>query len=307
MFDANRKVNFAVARGRVAIVTGAATGIGCAIATSLAEQGAWVGLCDVNETAGRRLDETLQQQGLRTIFVPTDVLDWQQQKAAFAKVSHWAGQPGRVEIVVANAGLLSVHEEAFTTAKDYQTLFDLPPPALNILNTNLIGTYYTACIAFWHFQNQAPGDPNFVPQLLFMGSLKSFEAFPLESQYCAAKFGIRAIWKTLRRPVAGMPNFQTNLLAPSFVDTEAVAKQYHTNPKSSNFAIVDVKDVADAAMRCICDGDVQGRAVTMAPPAAGQRHGSANFDLQDDMMTMSGGLVLKEKALAGAFGTIPDI
>lgn len=92
--------------GKIAVVTGAAMGIGRAITEILLKHGAKVALLDVDETAGKDLTETLEKQHgrERTLFLKCDVESQEQIKAAFQKTTDTFGG---IDIVCNNAGILN--------------------------------------------------------------------------------------------------------------------------------------------------------------------------------------------------------
>jgi NAD(P)-dependent dehydrogenase (short-subunit alcohol dehydrogenase family) len=91
-------------RGRVALITGAASGIGKAIAQALAGEGAQVVVADVNEPAGRAAAAQLVDQGGRARFVGCDVIDEASVEAAVGSVLEIEG---RLDIMVNNAGIIT--------------------------------------------------------------------------------------------------------------------------------------------------------------------------------------------------------
>src|SRR3989344_4608799 len=89
-------------QGKVAVVTGAASGIGKAIATAFAENGASVVLVDVNKQKGRELAQALTEKNYTARFFCADVSD-QVQTDAMAQFAHETYQ--RIDILVNNAGV----------------------------------------------------------------------------------------------------------------------------------------------------------------------------------------------------------
>src|SRR5262245_10650743 len=91
-------------QGRVALITGAASGIGKAIALALAGEGALVVVADVNEPAGNSAAVQLVEQGRRARFVGIDVTD---EASVEAAVGSALAVEGRLDIMVNNAGIIT--------------------------------------------------------------------------------------------------------------------------------------------------------------------------------------------------------
>ncbi|XGX78792.1 Cyclopentanol dehydrogenase [Terrabacter sp. BE26] len=103
--------------GRVALVTGAASGIGKATAHRLAEEGAAVLLTDVNESLGAETTEKLRATGARVDFLRHDVASESDWQAAVAKA---AEELGRLDILVNNAGMGDLAAIEDTTLADWE-------------------------------------------------------------------------------------------------------------------------------------------------------------------------------------------
>ena len=88
---------------KTSIVTGAASGIGKAIAQAFAREGAAVAILDINREKGEAVAADLKRQGARACFVPCDVGDSSQVKAAFAEAIRFLG---RLDILVNNTGVI---------------------------------------------------------------------------------------------------------------------------------------------------------------------------------------------------------
>ena len=147
--------------GRVALVTGASGGIGAAVARNLHAAGASVGLLS------RRGDDL----GLdRALGLVCDVRD---RTAVGAAVDEVVGRFGRLDIVVANAGVGA-----------YGSFLELDPERLEaMIDVNLKGTLYTAAATVPHLIAGGGGD------FVSLASVAGLRAFPGEAVYNASKFG----------------------------------------------------------------------------------------------------------------------
>ncbi len=146
--------------GKVAVITGASRGIGAALARLLDQHGVKLGL------ASRRGDDL----GLDVVAHPCDVRDYAQVESLIGAT---AERFGRLDILVANAGVgayAPVHELSLEWLDE-------------IIDTNLKGTVYAVRAAVPRLLERGEGD------IVTVGSVAGLRGLPLESVYCASKFG----------------------------------------------------------------------------------------------------------------------
>lgn len=181
--------------GKVAIITGGAQGLGAAIATFLAANGAQVVIADINETAGRKLQREI---GDDAIFTKCDVTQWSDNLELFRRTQE---RFGHIDIVVLNA----VEDPEVILANDPETHFykeakvqvqynylanereggskDSPfkAPTTKIFDVNITGYMYGMKLAV-HYLSKAKGG-----RIVVIGSSTSYMAIPIEPLYVASK------------------------------------------------------------------------------------------------------------------------
>lgn len=189
--------------GRVAVVTGAGSGLGAGISRALAEAGADVVL------AGRRREpldavaESVRGIGRRALAVPTDVID---PHRCDDLVAAGIGEFGQVDILVNNAGLS--HTAAATR--------ELPADFRRVIDVNLMGSYWMAQACA---KEMRPGSA-IVNVASMLGLIKS--ALP-QAAYASSKAGVIGLTRDLSNQWAGRKGIRVNAVAPGFVETDMIA------------------------------------------------------------------------------------
>lgn len=122
-----------------------------------------------------------------------------------------------------------------------------------------------------------------------------FDGLDFGTDYAAAKHGVRAIWKTTRKPRPTMAQYQSNLLAPTYISKNNMHKRSEGELKNHHTKVNEIGDVVAGAMRCICDGEVEGRAIACVQGSVGVP-GQLNFDLCDDIVDYNAGEQLFNKS-----------
>jgi short-subunit dehydrogenase len=227
-------------RGKVAVITGAANGIGAAIARRLASEGAQLCLVDLRADA---LDSVLRDFGPEH-EIDTHVLDVADATAWEALAGEVAARRGGADLLVNNAGF-TIHG-AFAD----HSIADLD----RIVDVNLRGVLY-GCRAFLP---QLRGRPE--AHIVNVSSLAGRVAFPYQSSYCATKYGVRGLSASLRMELAadgiGVTAVMPGAVATSFLDR---ATSYDRAAASALTKLmlahgVDPTRVADRVLRAVrCD------------------------------------------------------
>jgi 3-oxoacyl-[acyl-carrier protein] reductase len=190
--------------GKVSLVTGAARGIGRAIALKLSSLGAKVAVNDVSKETASSVVNTITSQGGEAIAVEADVRDSEAVKAMVQEVTdRW----GKIDILVNNAGinrdtlLLRMSDEAWD----------------DVINTNLRGTYTCTKFALRSMMRQRWG------RIISIASIAGIIGNVGQTNYAASKAGIIAFTKSIAREVGSL-NITANALAPGFILTDMTEK-----------------------------------------------------------------------------------
>ena len=185
----------------VALVTGASSGIGEAIARTLAEAG-----CDL-ALGARRLDRVealaaeLRAKGAKVF---TGAVDTRDTGSVQAFVDAAAAALGALHVVVANAGL----------ARGLDKVWEIPDEDLEaMLRTNVEGVVKTIRFALPHVRKAGWG------HVFFIGSTAGHQSYEGGGVYCASKHGIKALAHALRLELCGEP-IRVTSVDPGMVDTE---------------------------------------------------------------------------------------
>lgn len=229
--------------GEVALVTGAARGLGRAISLALAQAGADVALGLRDVATGRDLVRRVEALGRRALPLQMDMTSLDQVTAALrAAAAHF----GRLDILVNNAGVAPENLAENVREQD----FDLT------LAVNLKGTFFASQAAGRIMIHQGHGC------IINMSSQAGFAALPAESVYCMTKAAIAQLTKCLAVEW-GKYNIRVNAVAPTFIHTPG------TEAALADPAFhADVVERIAALHRIGEPMEVAGAVVFLASPAA---------------------------------------
>ena len=229
--------------GQVALVTGAARGLGRAISLALANAGADVALGLRDWNTGSALAQEIEAMGRRTLPLQMDMARLDQISSAVADaVAHF----GRLDILVNNAGVAPDHPAEDFTEEDFDYT----------MAVNVKGTFFASQAAGRVMIRQKRG------RIINMSSQAGFVALPTESVYCTTKAAIAHMTKCLAVEW-GKHNITVNAVAPTFIHTPGTEEAL-ANPAFHADTIERI-----AALHRIGEPmEVTGAVVFLASPAA---------------------------------------
>jgi 3-hydroxybutyrate dehydrogenase len=193
-------------KNKVAIVTGAASGIGKEVARTLAREGARVVIADLDHEGADAAARDIKAAGGKALGIAMDVTDEAQVDAGFAKV---AAMYGGADVLVSNAGIQIFQPlDQFEFAKWKR-----------LLAIHLDGAFLTTRAALRQMYAHGRGG-----SIIYMGSVHSKEASVLKAPYVTAKHGLLGLAKVVAKEGAAH-GVRANVICPGFVRTPLVDKQ----------------------------------------------------------------------------------
>lgn len=221
-------------KDKIAVVTGAASGIGKEIATAYLREGARVAIADLDLKAGQAAARELDNTGTRATAVAMDVTQEDQVEAGMAQVIKTYGG---IDVLVSNAGIQIVAPlDQFEFAKWKK-----------LLAIHLDGAFLTTRSALRQMYSQGRGG-----SIIYMGSVHSKEASKLKAPYVTAKHGLIGLAEVVAKEGAAH-GVRANVICPGFVRTPLVAKQIPEQAKE--LGITEDEVVRTVMLRDTVDGE----------------------------------------------------
>ena len=220
-------------KDKVAVVTGAASGIGKEIARTFAQAGARVVIADVNSAGARAAADELDSSGKRARAIAMDVTSESDVDSGMAAV---VTAFGRIDVLVSNAGIQIVSPLEELPFADWKRL----------LAIHLDGAFLTTRAALRQMYKQGGGS------IIYMGSVHSKEASVLKGPYVTAKHGLIGLAKVVAKEGA-KHGVRANVICPGFVRTPLVDKQIPEQARS--LGISEDAVIKDVMLRTTVDGE----------------------------------------------------
>ena len=192
--------------GKLAIVTGSASGIGRQIALRFAREGAKVAVADLDLGRAQEVVSEITFGGGIATAVAMDVADEAQVKAGVDEV---AARFGGVDILVSNAGIQHIAPLVDLSLGDWR----------KILAVHLDGAFLTTQACLRHMIRQGRGG-----SVVYIGSVHSVEASTLKAPYVTAKHGLIGLARLVAKEGA-VHGVRANVICPGFVRTPLVDRQ----------------------------------------------------------------------------------
>lgn len=219
---------------KVAIITGAASGIGKEIAFEYARQGAKVVIADLALEAANATANEIIEAGGRAMAVAMDVTNEAQvDQGVAAAVAAFGG----VDILISNAGIQIISPIVDFTFSNWKKM----------LAIHLDGAFLTTRACMREMIKQGNGGA-----VIYMGSVHSHEASPLKSAYVAAKHGLLGLAKVVAKEGA-KDRIRANVICPGFVRTPLVDKQIPEQAAQLHISEADV--IKNVMLKETIDGE----------------------------------------------------
>lgn len=209
-----------ILKGKTAVITGAASGIGAATAVRFAREGANLTLVDIDGPGLSRIEAECGQNGRKVLPVSKDASDL---AAMDEVVGRTAEEFGGLDVLVNNA-----------VFRVFKPFLDVEPEEFRrSLEVNVTGYYFLAQKAIPHMLKAGAGS------IINISSTFGFVGSPNLSPYCISKGAVANMTRTLALELAEK-NIRVNAVAPGPIDTEGLRDIFHADPKVLEMRLADV-------------------------------------------------------------------
>lgn len=185
--------------GKVAIITGASSGIGEATAKMLGDRGVKLMLAARREERLKDLVSKIEQAGGTAAYQTVDVTNKKEVEALAQKT---LDTYGKIDIAINNAGLMPLSRLDKLRVDEWDTTIDV----------NIKGVLYSIAAVLPHMQSAKSG------HIINISSVAGHKVFPGGAVYCASKYAVRAISEGLRQEIGG--DIRCTIISPGAVATE---------------------------------------------------------------------------------------
>lgn len=216
---------------KVALVTGASSGIGEATVMSLAQAGVKVAAVARRK---EKLDELAKKHTGQIFAIEADISKEDQMKKAVAQtIEKW----GRVDILVANAGVMLLSPVREAKTEEWRKMVDV----------NVMGLMYSVHTVLPYMTKQKSG------HIVTISSVAGRTIFPNGAVYCATKYAVRAFSEALRQEIC-KDNIRVTIVEPGAVKTELSGHVSHAGSKEflenffSSMEMLESQDIAAAIL-----------------------------------------------------------
>jgi len=197
-------------KDKVVVITGAGRGIGEATARAMAAEDAIIVVAEKDAATGTNVAASLADSGARALFVETDVADAGSCEAVAGQV---LAAFGRIDVLVANAGINVFHEPLETTEEEWRRCFAV----------DLDGVWYSARAVLPAMLDRKQGS------IVAIASCHSFAIIPSTFPYPVAKHGLLGLVRSLGIQYAA-EGIRVNAIAPGYIETQIAVDYWNTFP-----------------------------------------------------------------------------
>jgi NAD(P)-dependent dehydrogenase (short-subunit alcohol dehydrogenase family) len=213
--------------GKIALITGASSGLGARFAKVLAEAGAQVVLASRRIERLKELRAEIEAAGGAAHVVTLDVTDYASIKAAIA---HAETEAGPIDILVNNSGVSTTQRLVDVTPEDYAFVMD----------TNQRGAFFVAQEAAKRMIARAKGDPKKQHRIINIASVAGLRVLPQIGIYCMSKAAVVHMTKSMAVEW-GRYNINVNAICPGYIMTKINEDHFETEQGSTLISMLPRK------------------------------------------------------------------